>query len=200
MATVQQFEIGNGSGSTTAIYNAGTSGKQRFNTALASYNSSRQNLNTAARSYINTDLSPTNGARVVGSPPDNPDVENIQLTSTQNTYINDYNVKKGDTYHTTDVNKMTSLGILNISATYWLGALENGSIGNRSTLVGNRYVAANGTSATYIRHLSLNKTSTSSTSKSYTYGLRPVFTLKNTLYFEEGANQGDPYILTTTNS
>lgn len=186
--TVEDFEIGNGTGSTTAVYNSGTSGKAKFNKAIDSYNNARQNLNNKAREYINTDLSPASGARVVGSPPNNPDVENAQLTSSNYTYINSYNVQKEDNYYTIDINKMTSLNLVNISDSYWLGSLENGTVGNRSTLIGNYYVNKNSNTVSYIRHLSLNSSTNNSTSKSYTHGLRPVFTLKNSLNVEEENN------------
>ena len=183
----EQFEIGNGTGSTTAVYNSG-SNAAKFTLAVNSRNNARQNLNTAARAYVNTSLSPTNGARVVGSPPNNPDVENAQLTSTQYTYINDYNVKQSDTLYTTDVTQMQSLSIVNVSADYWLGSLDAGSVGKNSTLVGVRYVSSGGSGATYMRFVTFNKKASNSTCKSYTYGLRPVFTLKNTLTVHLNAN------------
>lgn len=187
---VENFEVGNGSGSATAVYNVSSGGGQtKFNKAVDSYKNYRQNLNLASRSYINSDLSPTDGARIVGTPPDNPDVVNDVFNDSTNTYMNSYNIPKGDSYYTTDKHQMLDLGILGISSAYWLGSYNTPTtVGSKSTNVGNYYVQANANSQSYIRHLSFNRMASSSTSKSYTYGLRPIFILKNTLYVEDNGN------------
>lgn len=202
--TVEQFEIGNGTGSSSAVYNVSSnSGTTKFAKAKDSYNNARQNLNEEAREYLNSDLSPANGARVVGSPPNNPDVVNDDLTSTRYTYINSEKVKNGDTYYTTDLNQMnkSNINAASISSTYWLGSLHS-TVSSSTTSLYVRIVRDNSTTTeTAIngdyqnRVLCVKSSSSSSLSYSYKFGLRPVFTLKDTLYYKEGATSGSPYIL-----
>ena len=195
--TVEEIEIGNGTGTSGQVSNDSTDGATKFNMALTAYNESRPNLNAAARAYVNTNLSPENGARSVGTPPDNPDIENPMISSSRE-YINGV-ARELDEYYTTDTNQMakSNINIRNIRKKYWLGSYYHGSITSRSTLLGVRYVNRND-SIGYNAFLSISATSSESYSQSETCGLRPVFTLKDTIYYKEGATSSSPYILSVT--
>ena len=181
---VDTFSIGNGSSSGDGVsQNSGQStNANSLTTAETSYINARSNLNTKARSYVNTALSPANGARIVGTPPDNPDIVNEYLTNAA--YAAGNNIgPKTDTYYTTDLNQMTQLNIASISSGYWLGSYYTWP-GSSSVTFYVRIVRAN-TSTAYAQHTSVSnlifRIAASSQSYKRIYGVRPVFTLLNTL-------------------
>ena len=205
MSTLENVSLGNGSTSLSGVKYS--SNQTYYNTAKDGYNNARSKLNTRARTYVNTDLSPANGARVIGTPPDNPDVANIERTSGTPSYLNNQGFNDIDTYYTTDLNQMnlSSVNAAAISTNYWMGS--------------NYFYATNSLTSLYVRMVMANATTiTNSSTGTYannnrclTYrsnglnnsqsfgnsqGLRPVFTLKNTIYYDSSST---PYRLSATN-
>lgn len=114
MSSLENVEIGNGSGH----YEDNSS---YFNRSRTSYNNAISTLNSRAEKYLNTTYA--SSARCVGSVPNNPDSESGMYRNNDD-YMQDYTgtLKDMDDNYTTDYNQMQSLGLSNINADYWLAS------------------------------------------------------------------------------
>ena len=103
-----------------------------FTSAMNSYNNAIQYLNNEANKYLNTDYA--DRARCVGSVPDNPNYDAAEMFTSNYGYMSSYNGKfKGtDNNHSTDLNKMSKLEILDIDEFYWFASrqVSSGSSGS----------------------------------------------------------------------
>ena len=99
---------------------------------MNSYNNAIQYLNNEANKYLNTDYA--DRARCVGSVPDNPNYDAAEMFTSNYGYMSSYNGKfKGtDNNHSTDLNKMSKLEILDIDEFYWFASrqVSSGSSGS----------------------------------------------------------------------
>lgn len=191
METVEDVEIGNGTGKTS-------SSEKDFEVAKNSINNAITMLNNKAMEYLNTQYA--SDARCVGSDPANKNSEATDYFSSDYEYMKQYNgmFKNGDGNYNEDRFQMKDLGIEYYDKDYWLASRgiisenENqtyfGIVYTRksdeiiSTAVGNNICSIN-----YANGIS---------SDSETYGLRPVFTLNNTTTIEGGKGSiEEPYIL-----
>ena len=186
MNTVEDVELGNGTGSMQ------TNNTTYFNTAKNSYNNAIATLNNATSKYINTTYA--DKARSVGSDPSNPTSDNPGYFTSSYSYMSNYNgqFKNADEHHETDYNQMGTLGIRDIDEYYWLASRHVPSDSNYSSF-GVRYVTG-GSLGTY--NLCYVYSSGITTSFSKSYGLRPVFHLRDTVQVTGGTGaKDDPYIL-----
>ena len=200
METVEQYEIGNGTGSTST-------NSTHFNTGKNAYNSAVTNLNARANEYINTTYA--SSARSVGSVPNNPSAEGAMYTGGSESWMSSYNgtLRGIDTHYETDYDQMTNLGIANIGTEYWLASRNVNSlwVGGGDTAEYDfvvRFVDSSGNDneddglSCAILKASVSSSTITLGSDSNTYGIRPVFTLRNTIKVVGGTGeQGDPYIL-----
>ena len=103
-----------------------------FTSAMNSYNNAIQYLNNEANKYLNTDYA--DRARCVDSVPDNPNYDAAEMFTSNYGYMSSYNGKfKGtDNNHSTDLNKMSKLEILDIDEFYWFASrqVSSGSSGS----------------------------------------------------------------------
>ena len=202
METVEQYQIGNGTGTIQK------GSQSYFNTAMNSYNAAITNLNSRASQYLNTTYA--SSARSVGSVPNNPSNESGMYTSSdawQATVSG--KIKDKDENYVTDYNKMVDLGIEDIGTKYWLASRFNGEFWNGQSSCGFGITFMNaseligldpiGAAANYpICYMSEEPGTTTPyyASDGATYGIRPVFTLKNTIKVVGGTGEpGDAYIL-----
>ena len=200
METVEQYEIGNGTGSTST-------NSTYFNTGKNAYNSAITNLNSRASQYLNTTYA--SSARSVGSVPNNPSAEGAMYTGGSESWMSSYNgtLRGIDTHYETDYDQMTNLGIANIGTEYWLASRNVNSlwIGGGDTAEYDfvvRFVDSSGNDneddglSCAIVKASISSSTITLGSDSNTYGIRPVFTLHNTIKVVGGTGQpGDAYIL-----
>ena len=116
METVEEVELGNGTGSSSTSSNT-----TDFNTAMNSYNNAISRLNTRAEAYRNTTYS--SSARSVGSVPNNKNTQSGYFTSSYS-YMENYNgkLRDEDENYLTDYNQMEDLGIEGIGEYYWLAS------------------------------------------------------------------------------
>ena len=164
-----------------------------FTKAMNSYNSAISTLNNATSKYINTTY--VDKARSVGSDPSNPTTDNPGYFTSSYSYMSSYNgkFKNQDTHYETDYNQMGTLGIRDIDEYYWLASRGVSSTSSRS-LFNVRYVNAGGDLYGY--NLCYVYSSGNTNSYSNTYGLRPVFHLRDTVIVTGGSGtEEDPYIL-----
>lgn len=154
-------------------------GGDNFNSALSSYNYAIGNLNTIAMNYKNKNYA--TDARSVGSVPFKKDNEMAYRE------YNSVNLRDGDENETADCEQMQKLGISNIGKAYWLASRVN----SNNADFGVRFMINKGMeSSAYLINVN------SKTSSTYSYGLRPVFTLKEDLITKGGSGtQEDPYSL-----
>ena len=125
-----------------------TLGSSSFSTCKTSYNNAVSTLNNAAAGYNNSSYSTR--ARCVGSHPTSTSDTTSYFTSSYS-YMSPYNgqFKAPDTKYLTDYNQMGTLGIRNISDSYWVASRGVDS----DSGFANFYVRAVGTSGnlyTYI--------------------------------------------------
>ena len=160
-----------------------------FTNAMNSYNNAISTLNSAAGAYNNSDYST---ARCVGSNPINPSTEaGMHTTQFSSSYSGQ--LKDTDTNYETDYNQMTTLKINDIDDSYWLAS---------------RYVDSNfGYSRFYVRYVNTSgnvfnnilchvASSGRTDANPYSYGLRPVFTLKSGIKVTSGNGEsGTPYTI-----
>ena len=189
METVEDIELGNGTGSTQTDMTY-------FNTAMNSYNNAIATLNNATNKYINTTYA--SEARCVGSVPNNKNSQSGYYIRTDSWFKN-YNGKfrDGERNFETDWKKMEELGIKEANDMYWLASR------NVTTLVSNPvssnfavfYGAINGS---YALDMICEVYNGFSSSRSASHGLRPVFTLKPEIKVTGGSGTSDdPYTLGT---
>lgn len=193
METVEDVEIGNGTGKSSST-------QEDFETAKNSINNAVSMLNDKAMNYLNTDYA--TDARCVGSNPANKNSEASDYFTSDYDYMSEYNgiFKNGDTNYTKDSDKMEDLGIDYYDKDYWLAS--RGMAGGTETLANfgvchvykedndERIYTLVGSSICRIHYIH----GVSSTSE--TYGLRPVFTLKTGVGIKGGdGSKENPYNL-----
>ena len=161
-----------------------------------SYNNAITTLNNAATNYLNTTYATS--ARNVGSVPNN---KNSQST-TYTTYTNErngltYRFRGEDSNYVTDWNQMGTLGIRSTGTNYWLASRAVDRSNSSVELYDIRRVNTSGVITTdemlfvYIDSGNLYP-------DTYTYAIRPVFTLKTTLKITGGSGtNSSPYRLGT---
>ncbi len=170
-----------------------TLGSSDFTTSMNSYNNAISTLNNATSKYNNATYS--SRARCVGSDPSNPTSDNPGYVTSNDGYMSSYNgqFKKTDTHHTTDWDKMNSLGIHKIDDHYWLASRYVGSMSN-GCYFGIRFVYSYGTLDD--GRLCRVYTDAPRSSYGYSYGLRPVFKLKSGIKVTGGSGtESSPYTL-----
>ena len=190
METVEDVEIGNGTGKKS-------SSEKDFEVAKNSINNAISMLNNKAMEYLNTQYA--SDARCVGSDPANKNSEATDYFSSDYEYMKQYNgmFKNGDGNYRKDWFQMKDLGIEYYDKDYWIasrGILSSENNANFGVIYTYRndekiyiMVGNNTCSIHYANGISSN---------SETYGLRPVFTLNNTTTIEGGKGSiEEPYIL-----
>ena len=190
METVEDVELGNGTGSSS-----GSSNATYFETAKNSYNNVISTLHTRAQAYLNTTYA--RGARSVGSVPNNPTYDVAGMYTREDSWFADYNeiFKDTDENYLTDWNQMATLGIRAINESYWLASRYVGTDSSYSRF-NVRYVTTSGN----LNYHSLCRVNSSGTAYSYsnTYGLRVVLTLESDIKVTGGnGEEGSAYTLGT---
>ena len=183
--TVEDVELGNGTGSQE--FDSGS-----FNTSKTSFNNAISTLNNKAMNYLNTIYA--TDARCVGSNPGNKNLENGYYTSSYS-YMSKYNgtIKNGDENYESDTVQLLRYAIPKANKDYWLAS--------RTVMDSSTYTAFNmnymqGGSSHNIRCLFSIESKGSLNSHSVTFGLRPVFTLKSNIKVTGGSGtSSSPYTL-----
>ena len=174
-----------------------TLGDSDFNISRESYNNALKTLYNKAQEYLNPTYA--SGARCVGSKPDEPDwdTEEMFVADSSYTYMNNYNntFKVSDENYNTDWTQMgniTNVDIKIASDIYWLASRNTNSYSN----ISNGYMHDVNTSGNLNSHgLFFIRSSGSLNAYSYSYGFRPVFTLKSGLKITGGDGVDTPYTL-----
>ena len=169
-----------------------TLGDSDFTTSMNSYNNAISTLNSAAEAYNNSDYST---ARCVGSNPTTPSAEAGYYTFTEFSSSYSGKLKDADTNYETDYNQMEALEINNIADAYWLASRAVYSDSYRSDFYV-RYVGTSG--GVYDNYLCRVHSfgDAYANANNYSYGLRPVFTLKSGIKVTGGNGEsGTPYTL-----
>ena len=162
-----------------------------FTNAMNSYNNAISTLNSAAGAYNNSDYST---ARCVGSNPTTPSAEAGYYTFTEFSSGYSGKLKDTDTNYETDYNQMELLEINDIDDIYWLASRYVGSYSSYSSFAV-RFVYASGIVNINILCL-VNSYGSTTDAYYYSYGLRPVFTLKSGIKVTGGNGEsGTPYTL-----
>ena len=200
--TVTNVSLGNGVGNKQEFWNwqAGNTLPTYLNNAKNAYNNAIVTLNNAANNYLNTTYATS--ARCVGSVPNNKTAEATTYYDkySMTMFFNYFKAKDEDSNHTADVNQMTSLGIINIGTNYWLASRDTGAYADSRDFFNIKAIYSNGSmiGSNYSGDLIVMRTTVSTLSNSYnwSYGLRPVFTLKNTVKITGGnGTSASPYTL-----
>lgn len=167
-----------------------TLGDSDFTTSKNSYNNAISTLNSAAGAYNNSDYST---ARCVGSNPINPSTEaGMHTTQFSSSYSG--RLKDTDTNYETDYNQMELLKINDIADEYWLASRYVGSTAVTSYFTVRRVDASGGVYYNY--RLCFVSSYVGTDANRYSYGLRPVFTLKSGIKVTGGNGEsGTPYTL-----
>jgi hypothetical protein len=178
-----------------------------FDESIKLYNSSISTLNNKADEYKNTNFSSM--GRCVGSVPNNPSSESGMYNG-EGLAINK-NFKDKDTNYGTDYNKMKLIngGIHNIERNYWLASRDIYVHNlNRSQIArvpeginvyfSMNYIETNGNLVNSSSENCLSNTHTggAKSSKVITYGLRPVFNLKDLKVISGDGTENNPYNIT----
>ena len=173
-----------------------TLGSSNFNDSKASYNTAIATLNSAAQSYMNTNLSPANGARCVGSSPSETPVTSEDDTGTYTNdydyfrtstdYNNQFKVASANNTDTTNEDylqmKKSNIDCYDISKRYWL-ASRYVTADSYSTDFDVRFVYSNGD---FFGHYLCYVGSNERTDSNYdSNGLRPIFTLKSDIHYTD---------------
>ena len=181
MDTVEDVTIGNNSDMTAAIN---------------SYNDVVSTLNSKAALYNNEKYS--TGARSVGTMPNDPDKDDAGYFVDNNNHLGTYDgmFKDSDKNYLTDYNQMGNLGIQNLRKNYWL-ASRNASAGSFFTATTfNIYSINNSGQLSTESTICYFRTWIGGGCYTYSYGLRPVFTLKNGIRISGGSGTpSSPYTL-----
>ena len=181
--TVEKVNLGGGVGN-------GNSTVQEYNAARNSYNNTVIYLNDLANTYVNLKYSEEKSARSVGTVPNNPYLEVGYFAAK---YTSD-KLRATDTYYSTDVEELKKLNILNIGEEYFLASRYcfNGEYTTDFCL---RFVGASG-GVSYICVCSARSNGTVY-GRTLSYGLRPIFKLKENVLIDTGDGTFDnPYNLT----
>mgnify|MGYP005780391817 CR=1 FL=1 len=196
METVENIELGNGSGSSSSSQD-----ETKFNIAKESYNNAVNTLNTKAEEYLNTTYA--SGARSVGSVPNNPDYAGDTMYTKTDEWFADFNgefVNPGTSSnynYVEDYEQMKDLKIEKIDKGYWFASnLIRSSSTDVEFYVCHLYNYTNGhnINTNYLCRVFNGGVS----SYSWKYGLRPVFTLKPGLKITGGSGtETAPYTLGT---
>lgn len=174
-----------------------TLGDSDFNTSRDSYNNALKTLYDKAQKYLNPTYATS--SRCVGSKPDEPDwdTEEMFVADSSYTYMNNYNntFKVSDENYNIDWTQMeniTNADIKIASDIYWLASRKTNSYSN----ISNGYMYDVNTSGNLNSHgLFFIRSSGSLSAYSYSYGFRPVFTLKSGLKITGGDGGDTPYTL-----
>ena len=173
------------------VTNSYTLGSSDFTTSKNAYNSAISTLNSAVSSYNNSTYSTV---RCVGSVPNNPSQDSAGYHTTQFSSSYSGQFKDADTNYKTDYDQMGTLGIRNIGKSYWLASRTVNS-SSYASLFNVRYVNSSG-SLDY-DYLCRVNSGGSTRANSYSYGLRPCFTLKSGIKVTggDGTSAGTAYTL-----
>ena len=167
-----------------------TLGSSTFSTGKTSYNNAISTLNSAVSSYNNSTYSTV---RCVGSVPNNPNQDSAGYHTTQFGSEYDGQFKDTDTNYETDYEQMGTLGIRNIGKNYWLASRYVYTYSNDLNFAV-RQVSSSGNLSYNILCYVLSDGLT--IASSYSYGLRPCFTLKSGIKITGGdGTSGSPYTL-----
>ena len=184
--TVENLRIGNG---TQYVQN---NNPTYVEISRVSYNNAISDLNSIANEYRNSTYS--SSARSVGSLPNNPSYEAGMYYNSESWFA-DYNGKfRGqDNNYVTDVNQMEKLNIADINKKYWLASRmidENFEVSFFIYTVGGSLVET----VLECNICDINEFSTST--GSWNYGVRPVFTLNSNVTITGGSGtSSSPYTL-----
>ena len=189
--TVEDIEIGNGTGQTVS-----NTTKSYFNIARTSYNNAITNLNKRAEAYLNTTYA--SSARSVGSLPDNPYSESGYYENSKD-YMAEYTgtLRDEDENSLPDEEQLAATGLMQCSSTYWLATrhLSETYAGTGKNDVSFSIGMIEEGEAMW-HNIGRIKYDSSIISTSVTYGLRPVFTLKSTVRVVGGSGtSSSPYVL-----
>lgn len=185
MDTVETVQLGNG-GASTMI-----SGEEYFNTARSSYNNAISTLHNATQKYLNTTYA--SKVRCVGSVPNNP-LSESGYYSNDYSYMDDYNgtLRAADNNCVIDMNKMSSLNILNINKHYWFASRQVDATSSRTDFFLWSINETGGLLGNYLCGIRGGRPY----SAYVNCGLRPVFTLKTNVKVTGGAGTStNPYTL-----
>lgn len=186
----KNIEIGNGTGSSEE-----SSNENLFNIAVNSYNEAISMLNTKAETYLKTN-GQASDARCIGSLPTNKNSQSTKQTYREDSLLGDgvYSWNGPDDNFNMDYSKLQELGSLITDEEYWLASRFRGH-GMVSQWYGLRWVNMSGTGSD-LSVLYWDTTYGDHSSKSYKFGLRPVFTLFSDSKLKEGEGTiASPYIL-----
>ena len=170
-----------------------TLGSSDFSTSMTSYNNAIATLNNEANAYNNTTYS--SSARCVGSVPNNPSQDSAGYHTTQFSSSYSGQLKDTDTNYEADFNQMGTLGIRKIGKDYWLASrlVFSSSIASDFFV---RNVSFSGSLGSISYYMCSVKSNGYPYGNSYSYGLRPVFTLKSGIKVTGGSGtSGSPYTL-----
>lgn len=182
---------------TTDIVDTVTLGDSDFNASRNSYNNALKTLYAKAQEYLNTTYATS--SRCVGSKPDDPDwdTEEMFVADSSYTYMNNYNntFKVSDENYNIDWTQMgniTNVDIKTASDIYWLASRKTSFYPN----ISNGYMYDVNTIGNLNSHgLFFIRSSGSLNTYSYSYGFRPVFTLKSGVKITGGDGVDTPYTL-----
>ena len=167
-----------------------TLGDSDFTTSMNSYNNAISTLNNAAGAYNNSDYST---ARCVGSNPTTPSAEAGYYTFTEFSSSYSGQLKDTDTNYETDYNQMESLEINDIDDRYWLASRLVSSSSNNSYFYVRSVITSGSVSSSFLCAV---YSGGYAYAYDYSYGLRPVFTLKSGIKVTGGNGEsGTPYTL-----
>ena len=168
-----------------------TLGSSNFTTAKNAYNNLISKLNSAVSSYNNSTYSTV---RCVGSVPNNPSKDSAGYHTTQFSSSYSGQFKDTDTNYKTDYDQMGTLGIRNIGKLYWLASRGVHSASRYSRF----YVrSVNSSGSLSDGNLCTVSSNGNTSADSYSYGLRPCFTLKSGIKVTggDGTSAGTAYTL-----
>lgn len=180
---------------TTDIVESVTIGAGSIDVAYESYNNAIDTLNTRAMAFLNTNYATS--ARCVGSVPDNPSQEASDYCTGDDIYMSKINgiLKNSDSNYLMDSEQMKNLNIHNIGKNYWMASRCLSWWGNTKIFALRNYDTVGRMLEGYIIGVY-------SSGNPYPYcpsfGLRPVFTLRPSVYIIDGTGtKDDPYVLRT---
>lgn len=166
-----------------------TLGDSDFNTSMNSYNNAITTLNAKAGDYLNETY--VSDARCVGSVPNNKNAESGNFTSAYS-YMSSYIFKDADTNYETDYNQMEALNITTADDSYWLASRNLGSLPATSALAVRFINNSEGLSDSWMCRI---YNAGERASESFSYGIRPVFTLNSGIKVTKGDGDITPYTL-----
>lgn len=190
--TVEDITIGYGGG----VINSSSD----IDMATSLYNNVITTLNTRAMTYLNKTYA--SSARCVGTAPDNPGLEASDYFTGSESYFSKINgkLKNRDQNYTTDVERMQELKIRNIGKYYWLASRVNyywGTVESGAFRYDFHIRTIDDRGNVSVRYsLGVYGSGTVDSGGHSTCSLRPVFTLKPSVYIIDGlGTKNDPYVL-----